>query len=391
MFGDVVVVPRRRRPAPPRSARPGSTSSPGAPLTSDAQVFAGTPAELADLVLEWQQAGLDGAAAAARPRSPHDLPPITRGLVPELQRRGAFRTAYEGDRALRGLLGLARPANRYATDRRCPMTIAARKQIHLAAHFPGVNNTTVWSDPAAGSHIEFSSFAQLRADRGAGEVRLPVPRRGAAAARAERARSTTWTWSAARTRSRCWPRWPPSPTGSGSPARSTRRSTSRTRWPASSPPSTTCPPAGPRGTSSPRWDAFTGENFRRGGFLAAGQALHRGRRSSWPPRASCSTPGAATRSSPTRSPGPSSPTPTPGRFAHHVRRSSTSAGRFNVPRSPQGRPVIFQAGDSEEGREFAAATADAIFTRHGTLEAGPGVLRRRQGPARQVRPLPRRR
>ena len=24
-----------------------------------------------------------------------------------------------------------------------------KKQIHLAAHFPGVNNTTVWSDPAA--------------------------------------------------------------------------------------------------------------------------------------------------------------------------------------------------------------------------------------------------
>src|SRR6201994_5036926 len=35
------------------------------------------------------------------------------------------------------------------------------KQIHLAPHFPGVNNTTVWSDPAAGSHIEFSSFAHL--------------------------------------------------------------------------------------------------------------------------------------------------------------------------------------------------------------------------------------
>ena len=35
------------------------------------------------------------------------------------------------------------------------------KQIHLAAHFPGVNNTTVWSDPAAGSHIEFSSFVKL--------------------------------------------------------------------------------------------------------------------------------------------------------------------------------------------------------------------------------------
>ena len=35
------------------------------------------------------------------------------------------------------------------------------KQIHLAAHFPGVNNTTVWSDPEAGSHIEFSSFVHL--------------------------------------------------------------------------------------------------------------------------------------------------------------------------------------------------------------------------------------
>jgi len=32
--------------------------------------------------------------------------------------------------------------------------------------------------------------------------------------------------------------------------------------------------------------------------------------------------------------------------------------------------VILQAGDSEAGREFAARTADAIFSRHGTLEAG---------------------
>ena len=35
------------------------------------------------------------------------------------------------------------------------------KQIHLAAHFPGVNNTTVWSDPAAGSHIDFTSFVHF--------------------------------------------------------------------------------------------------------------------------------------------------------------------------------------------------------------------------------------
>ena len=36
-----------------------------------------------------------------------------------------------------------------------------KKQIHLAAHFPGVNNTTVWSDPESGSHIDFSSFCLL--------------------------------------------------------------------------------------------------------------------------------------------------------------------------------------------------------------------------------------
>ena len=32
--------------------------------------------------------------------------------------------------------------------------------------------------------------------------------------------------------------------------------------------------------------------------------------------------------------------------------------------------MIFQAGDSDEGREFAASSADAIFSRHGTLEDG---------------------
>ena len=32
------------------------------------------------------------------------------------------------------------------------------KQIHLAAHSPGGNNTTVWGDPQSGSHIDFKSF-----------------------------------------------------------------------------------------------------------------------------------------------------------------------------------------------------------------------------------------
>jgi len=36
-------------------------------------------------------------------------------------------------------------------------------------------------------------------------------------------------------------------------------------------------------------------------------------------------------------------------------------GPLNVPRSPQGQPVIVQAGASEEGRDLAAKSADVIF------------------------------
>jgi alkanesulfonate monooxygenase SsuD/methylene tetrahydromethanopterin reductase-like flavin-dependent oxidoreductase (luciferase family) len=84
----------------------------GAEYAGDARVFAGTPAELADLLQEWQSAGLAGFRL--RPGTlPHDLGQITRGLVPELQRRGAFRTEYRTE-TLRGRLGLPGPANRYA-------------------------------------------------------------------------------------------------------------------------------------------------------------------------------------------------------------------------------------------------------------------------------------
>ncbi|WTO36283.1 LLM class flavin-dependent oxidoreductase [Streptomyces achromogenes] len=84
----------------------------GAALGSDAEVFTGTPGELADLLLDWREAGLDGFRL--RPGAlPHDLVEITRGLVPELQRRGAFRTAYDAT-TLRGHLRLPRPESRYA-------------------------------------------------------------------------------------------------------------------------------------------------------------------------------------------------------------------------------------------------------------------------------------
>lgn len=43
-------------------------------------------------------------------------------------------------------------------------------------------------------------------------------------------------------------------------------------------------------------------------------------------------------------------------------------GPLNVPRSPQGHPVIVQAGQSEDGRALAAATAEVIFTAHQRLD-----------------------
>lgn len=85
----------------------------GDELASDAEVFVGTPAELADLVAAWHAAG--AAGVRLRPATlPHDLTQITTGLVPELQRRGLFRDSYNAI-TLRETLGLDRPANRYAT------------------------------------------------------------------------------------------------------------------------------------------------------------------------------------------------------------------------------------------------------------------------------------
>ncbi len=84
----------------------------GYACASDAAIFTGSAADLADLLQDWQRGGLSGYRL--RPGVlPQDLDAVTRGLVPELQRRGAFRDSY-GATTLRGLLGLPRPANRYA-------------------------------------------------------------------------------------------------------------------------------------------------------------------------------------------------------------------------------------------------------------------------------------
>lgn len=111
VFGDLVVFLAGGTGAATRLARLNDRA--GAEYRSDALIFAGTPAQLADLVVEWAAQGLSGFRL--RPGAlPHDLLAITRELVPELRRRGVFRDRYQAD-TLRGLLGLPRPANRYAS------------------------------------------------------------------------------------------------------------------------------------------------------------------------------------------------------------------------------------------------------------------------------------
>ena len=54
-------------------------------------------------------------------------------------------------------------------------------------------------------------------------------------------------------------------------------------------------------------------------------------------------------------------------------------GPLNVARPPQGRPVIFQAGSSEVGRELAARTAEAVFTPQHSLEGAQAFYRDLKG------------
>lgn len=67
-----------------------------------------------------------------------------------------------------------------------------------------------------------------------------------------------------------------------------------------------------------------------------------------------------------------------GRFADpakvhaigHAGERFAVRGPLNIPRSPQGRPVLVQAGSSESGKEFAAKYAEAVFTAQRTLAEG---------------------
>lgn len=57
------------------------------------------------------------------------------------------------------------------------------------------------------------------------------------------------------------------------------------------------------------------------------------------------------------------------RLDHHG-RFFKSRGPFTVPRSPQGHPVVIQAGQSERGRRFAARWGELIFVTYANIEIG---------------------
>ncbi|MFF9853199.1 NtaA/DmoA family FMN-dependent monooxygenase [Streptomyces litmocidini] len=225
--------------------------------------------------------------------------------------------------------------------------------MHLAAHFPGVNSTTVWADPRSGSQIDFSSFEHLArtAERGlfdffflaeglrlrehAGRIHdLDVVGRPESITVLNALAAVTDRLGLAATVNATF----------NEPYELARRlasldhlSAGRAAWNVV--------------TSS---DAFTGENFRRGGYLDRAERYTRAAEflatarelwDSW-------TPGGEQRP-----------------FAHDGPQFRIE-GEFPVPRSPQGWPVVIQAGDSAEGREFAASAADVVFTRHSTPEAG---------------------
>jgi FMN-dependent oxidoreductase (nitrilotriacetate monooxygenase family) len=241
------------------------------------------------------------------------------------------------------------------------------KQIHLAAHFPGVNNTTVWSDPRSGSHIEFSSFAHLArtAERAkfdflflAEGLRLRE-QNGKIYDLDVVGRPDTFTVLAAL-----------AAVTDRLGLAGTINSTFNEPYEVARQFASLDHLSGGRAAWNvvTSWDAFTGENFRRGGFLPQEARYERAKsflRTAWELFDSWHGDEIVAD----KASGVFLADPQAGRFAHADAQFDIR-GQFNVPRSPQGRPVIFQAGDSEEGREFAASSADAIFSRHGTLEDG---------------------
>jgi len=79
-------------------------------------VVVGTPETIADRMQEWFENGAADGFNVMPPVLPQSLDEFVELVIPELQKRGLFRTEYEGT-TLRENLGLERPANQFAAQR----------------------------------------------------------------------------------------------------------------------------------------------------------------------------------------------------------------------------------------------------------------------------------
>jgi FMN-dependent oxidoreductase (nitrilotriacetate monooxygenase family) len=224
-------------------------------------------------------------------------------------------------------------------------------RLHFGVFFQGVNHWTIWSDPASGSQIDPASFRRVAqtAERGLFDAfflgeglrlrevdglihDLDVAGRPDAITQLAALAAVTDRIGLVST----------SNTTFNEPTDLARRlsgldllSEGRAGW-----------------NVVTTDNAWTGANFRRGGYLDHTDRYRRAEEfltvaraiwDSWPDGATEA--GARVRHS-----------------GVHVDVDLVST----MPRSAQGHPVVFQAGDSAEGRDFAARNADVIFSAHGT-------------------------
>jgi FMN-dependent oxidoreductase (nitrilotriacetate monooxygenase family) len=236
-------------------------------------------------------------------------------------------------------------------------------QLHLGVFFQGVNHWTVWSEPESGSQIDFSSFRRMiaTAERGlfdafflgeglrlresGGKIHdLDVAGRPDAITQLAALAGITSRIGLVATQNTTY----------NEPAELARRlaglhllSEGRAGW-----------------NVVTTDNAWTGENFRRGNYLdhsdryvRAEQFLTVAREiwDAWDPDSVATSVDCARWADPKA-----------------VATVSARTSQFDVeviptlPRSAHGHPVIFQAGDSSEGRDFAARNADVIFSAHGS-------------------------
>ncbi|MGC5167903.1 NtaA/DmoA family FMN-dependent monooxygenase [Luteimicrobium sp. DT211] len=252
-----------------------------------------------------------------------------------------------------------------------------RKQIVLGAYLGGVNHHTLWHLPEAGSQIEFSSFEHTArtAERGRfdffflAEGLALRERDGRVFDQDVVGRPDTFTVLASL-----------AAVTEHLGLAGTINATFNEPYELARQLATLDHLSGGRAawnvvTSS---DEFTGRNFRRGGFLEHAQRYERAGeavalvRELWDSWADDAV--VADRASGRFLRGPDDAGRWPGEFEHHGSQFDVR-GRFTVPRSPQGHPVILQAGVSAQGRDFAAASADAIFSPFTRLDEAQAYYR----------------